>query len=177
MFFLFELVSVLVHYWNRRNCTSPACSSFIRFNILCISLYCISYNGWGAVVALIVWELDLQLPCNQCLSPLMLWVWISIRARCTTLCDKVGQWLKTGRWFSTGTPVSSTNKTGRHNKTEILLKVALSTIKQTNTQTFLIMVECLFRSVKLTKVSYSHQIWPQLYLKIYCAVIWLVQHR
>jgi len=23
--------------------------------------------------------------CNQCLSPLM-WVWISIRARCTTLC-------------------------------------------------------------------------------------------
>ena len=26
--------------------------------------------------------------CNQCLSPLMLWVQISIRARCTTLCDK-----------------------------------------------------------------------------------------
>ena len=26
---------------------------------------------------------------NQCLSPLMLWVRISIRARCTTLCDKV----------------------------------------------------------------------------------------
>jgi len=24
--------------------------------------------------------------CNQCLSPLMLWLWISIRARCTTLC-------------------------------------------------------------------------------------------
>ena len=27
--------------------------------------------------------------CNQCLSLLMLWVRISIRARCTTLCDKV----------------------------------------------------------------------------------------
>jgi hypothetical protein len=27
--------------------------------------------------------------CNQCLSPLMLWIRISIRARCTTLCDKV----------------------------------------------------------------------------------------
>jgi hypothetical protein len=27
--------------------------------------------------------------CNQCLSPLMLWVRILIRARCTTLCDKV----------------------------------------------------------------------------------------
>jgi hypothetical protein len=30
------------------------------------------------------------------------------------------------------TPVSSTNKTDRHNITEILLKVALSTINQTN---------------------------------------------
>jgi len=26
--------------------------------------------------------------CNQSLSPLMLWVRILIRARCTTLCDK-----------------------------------------------------------------------------------------
>ena len=38
--------------------------------------------------------------CNQCLSPLMLWVRISITARCTTLCDKVCQWLATDRWFS-----------------------------------------------------------------------------
>ena len=69
--------------------------------------------------------------CNQCLSPLM-WVWISIRARCTTLCDKVYQWPATGRWFSTGPPVSSTNKTDHHYITEILLKVVLNTIKQTN---------------------------------------------
>jgi hypothetical protein len=62
--------------------------------------------------------------CNQCLSPLMLWVRISIRAWCTTLCDKVFQWLATGRWFSPGPPVSSTNKTYRHDITEILLKVA-----------------------------------------------------
>ena len=32
--------------------------------------------------------------------------------------------------FSQGPPVSSTNKTDRHDITEILLKVALSTIKQ-----------------------------------------------
>ena len=70
--------------------------------------------------------------CNQCLSPLMLWVRISIRARCTTLCDKVGQWLATGRWFSPDPPVSSTNKTDRHDIAEILLKVAINTIKQTN---------------------------------------------
>ena len=36
---------------------------------------------------------------------------ISIRARCTTLCDKVCQWLATGRWFSPGTLFSSTKKT------------------------------------------------------------------
>jgi hypothetical protein len=36
--------------------------------------------------------------------------------------------------FSPGLPVSSINKTGRHDITEILLKVALNTIKQTNKQ-------------------------------------------
>jgi hypothetical protein len=50
---------------------------------------------WGPLV--------LDLLCNQCLSPLMLSVRISIRARSTTLCDKACQWL-TSRW------VSSTNK-------------------------------------------------------------------
>jgi len=34
----------------------------------------------------------------------------------------------TGRWFSPGTPVSCTNKTDRHDITDILLKVALNTI-------------------------------------------------
>ena len=69
--------------------------------------------------------------CNQCLSPLMLWVRILMRARCTTLCDKDCRWLATVRLFS---PVSSTNKTDRHDITEILLKVALNTIKKTNKQ-------------------------------------------
>ena len=59
----------------------------------------------------------------------MLRVRISIRARCTTLCDKVWQWLVTGL------VVSSTNKTDLHDITEILLTVALNTIKQTNKQT------------------------------------------
>jgi len=34
----------------------------------------------------------------------------------------------TGGWFSSGTSVSSTNKTDRHDITEILLKVVLNTI-------------------------------------------------
>jgi hypothetical protein len=49
------------------------------------------------------------------------------------ICDKVVQRLATGQWFSPGAPISSTNRTDRHDITEILLKVALNTIKQ---QTF-----------------------------------------
>jgi hypothetical protein len=39
--------------------------------------------------------------------------------------------LATGWWCSLGTPVSSTNNTDRQDITEILLKVALNTIKLT----------------------------------------------
>ena len=42
------------------------------------------------------------------------------------------QLLAHGRWFSPGTPASSTTKTGRHDIAEILLKVALITINQSN---------------------------------------------
>ena len=71
--------------------------------------------------------------CNQFLSPLKLWVRTPFMAKCTryTLCDKVCQGLVTGGWFSPGTPVSSTNKTDRHDITEIVLKMALSTIYHT----------------------------------------------
>jgi hypothetical protein len=41
--------------------------------------------------------------------------------------DKAYQLLAHGRWFSSGTPASTTTKTGRHDISEILLKVALST--------------------------------------------------
>jgi hypothetical protein len=62
--------------------------------------------------------------CNQCLSPLMLWVRVSIRARCTTLCLSVT--CDRSVIFSG----SSTNKTDRHDIAEILLKLALNIIKQ-----------------------------------------------
>ena len=41
------------------------------------------------------------------------------------------QWLAAGRWFSLCTSVSSTNKTDGHDKAEILLNVALSSITPT----------------------------------------------
>ena len=69
--------------------------------------------------------------CNQCLLLVMLWVRISIRAMCTTLCDKVCQTLATGRWFSPGPLVSSTNKTDRYDIAELLLKMVSDIITLT----------------------------------------------
>jgi hypothetical protein len=37
-----------------------------------------------------------------------------------------------GRWFSSGNPASSTTNTGRHDIAEILLKAALNTKNQSN---------------------------------------------
>ena len=77
--------------------------------------------------------------CNLCLSPLKLWVRTLLRRSVldTTLCDTVCQWLAEGRWYSRWTPVLSTNKTDSHDITEILLKVALSTINQTKALTWI----------------------------------------
>jgi hypothetical protein len=74
------------------------------------------------------------------LSTLCHWqVWHSHRFSLTFIhkCDKVCLWLAAGQWFSLGPLVSSTNRTDRHDITEILLKVALNTIKQTNKQSFI----------------------------------------
>jgi hypothetical protein len=55
-----------------------------------------------AIMVVIIWYSWIyNYLCNQCLSPLMLWVRIQLRqvVLYTTLCD-VCQWLVTGRWFS-----------------------------------------------------------------------------
>ena len=44
------------------------------------------------------------------------------------------------KWFSLGTPVSATNRADRHDKTEVLLKVALNTIKQQTNQSKILLV-------------------------------------
>jgi hypothetical protein len=54
--------------------------------------------------------------------------------RLTAANDHVYQLLAHGRWFSPGTPASSTNKTGRHDIAEILLKVALKHQKSKTNQ-------------------------------------------
>ena len=99
--------------------------------------------------------------CNQYMSLLIMWVRISIIVRCTTLCDKICQWLAKGRWISPGPPVSSTNNTGRHDITEILLKVAFDTITQTKKQTICVMITndryyCVFKMKGASNSTFLH---------------------
>ena len=98
----------------------------VPFEWYCIVAYL------GAIVVMIVWQLDLQLPMHS-LPITTLWVWIPLRRNVldTTLCDDVCQWLATGRWFSPGTPVFSSNKNDCHDITELLLQVVLNTITLT----------------------------------------------
>ena len=66
---------------------------------------------------------------NSSYKPITNTAWVptqlcKLRNGCTRLAaasDKVYQLLPQGRWFSPGTPDSSTTKTGRHDKAEILL--------------------------------------------------------
>ena len=82
----------------------------------------------GAVVVVIVWWLDLQLPMQSVTISSKIVSSNPAHVLDTTLCDEVCQWLTVSQCFSPGTPVSSNNKMDCHNITEILLKVALNTI-------------------------------------------------
>jgi hypothetical protein len=55
-------------------------------------------------------------------------------SRLAAASDTVYQLLAYGRWLFPGTPASSTTKTGRHDITEILLKVALKHQKSNQIQ-------------------------------------------
>jgi hypothetical protein len=66
----------------------------------------------------------------------------------------------TGRWFSPGTPVSSTDKTDRHDITEISLKVVLNTIihpaQSTITQTDMSHCQIMFSNKLWTITETKH---------------------
>jgi hypothetical protein len=119
--------------------------------------------------------------CNQCLSPLLLWVRSPLGRGLldTTLCDKVYQWLATGRRFSQVTPVSSTNKTDRHDIAEILLKVVLNTIIQTKPSTKQSLICCILLGCdnlqqETNVVSQGIHIVSWI---IYLAWSWLTKHN
>jgi hypothetical protein len=109
-------------------------------NMGVLNLFLCVYMYW--LGPLWSWSYDILIYnylCNRCLSPLTFWVRIPLRwgVLDTTLCDKVCQWIATGRWFSLGTPVSSTNKTDRHDINEIWLTVAWNTLTLTETWYFI----------------------------------------
>ena len=76
------------------------------------------------------------------LSPLTLRVRISHRRRVldTALCE-VCQCLTAGRLFSLSSPVSSTNKTDRHNITETLLKVVFNIVIKTKRKAIFLVIQ------------------------------------
>ena len=110
-----------------RNAKKAMCMKIARFHNVVISSITTMGPSWLWMYGSWIYNYL----CNQCLSPLTLWNQTLLRWSVlhTTLCDQVCQWLAAGRWCSPGTRVSSTNKTDRHDITEILVKVALSTIK------------------------------------------------
>jgi hypothetical protein len=65
--------------------------------------------------------------------------------------EKLG--LVTGRWFSPCALVSFTNKTDRHDITEILLKVALNTINHKSTTNLLSLIFKMMLYITLTNYS------------------------
>jgi hypothetical protein len=113
----------------------PQNLALIQYNISSILFSSYRNNVWmvftiygGAVVVVIVWFITTYAigayhPLRCEFEPRS---WRGVLD--TTLYDKVCQWLVTDLLFSLGTPVSSTNKTGRHDITEKLSKVALNTI-------------------------------------------------
>jgi hypothetical protein len=71
----------------------------------------------------------------------------------------ISDFLTTSRWVSSSPPISSTNKTDRHDIAEILLKVALNTIKQTNKH-----VQCIL-----------YCLWFVWYSSLYWFSFWFLQ--
>ena len=78
--------------------------------------------------------------------------------------------IKAGRWFFPVTPVSSTNKTDHHDITDILLKVALTTITLTSTLKCMIVKVLLFVGTNFRcfyKMHWSMDSWIRGFYKIH----------
>ena len=81
----------------------------------------------------------------------------------TTLCDTVCQWLALGWWFSLSTPLSSINKTDRHDIAEILMTVVLNTITITHQTLYLVINICFDINLLLQE---NRAIFKDIWLKI-----------
>ena len=114
---MLKILIILCNTWfksyaNIHNCNSDE-KTHKQYNVVVFSIVVNENN----IISILLCQYHLK---YLCVEPIII--------ICCSLCDQVCQWLATGQWFSPGTPVSSTNKTDRHNITEILLKVALNSI-------------------------------------------------
>ena len=106
----------------------------------------------GAVVIVIVWKLDLQLPLQS------VHITTHVHGEVYLIHHyviKVCPWLAKGLWFSPGTQGSSTNKTDHHDIAEIVLKVALNTITLT-TRICVMLCFFLYRIKVLSEYMLQH---------------------
>jgi hypothetical protein len=100
------------------------CNQFIYclYKCACINTCFIRRNHRGHDRRIVVY--------NYMCNHYQLWVRIPLIARCTRY-NKVCQLLAASQWFFPGTPVSFSNKSDRHDITEILLKMVLNTVTLT----------------------------------------------
>ena len=105
-------------------CTVFCGSLFAFFSLFhCLSFFDLQLILWNMGASWSYGSWIHKYRCNECLSPLKLWVRISLMARCIRYNI---MWYSlsvtcAGQWFSLGIPVSSTNKPDRYDITEILL--------------------------------------------------------
>jgi hypothetical protein len=108
-------------FWYKNHVTGSVPISIVNVtvHVSIIIEFLIFYSGLSWSLSYGSWMYNYL--CNQCLSPLTLWVRIPLRRGVldTTLYDTVCQWIAAGQWFSPGTSVSSTNKTDRYDITDI----------------------------------------------------------
>ena len=119
---LFVLLVCFITYWSITNQTKWLDLLFrtISNNISVISWWGPSWSwSYGSWIYIYL--------CNQNLSPLKLWVRIPVMYSIQHYVIELISDSREVGWFSLGTPVTSTNKTDRHDIAEILLQVALTT--------------------------------------------------
>ena len=150
---------------------TPKISRLPLFTAIFLSAPPLTWNPGSPLVCIIIWWMRpswswsygswvYNYLCNQCLSPLKLCSWRGVLY--TTLCDKVCQWLSAGLWFF----IRSSNKTDRHDITEILLKVTLNTI---TLNSYKIIIFWVHKSKMATTARQSKQpIGCTIYISVRC---------